>query len=157
MGLIAASPELLSTGSEYVTVTDVDELGATDDGKAISIFCSSLRSVPGRNPVAAPPTATDATFAFACKRTVSVRPALPPTFVAFSVATTFTTRSACCTFALTSNEVTCQMTGAGVCAPACAQTQSNSSSDRNVFIVEEKLMWIKLASRYEPGRECRES
>src|ERR1043165_8173035 len=114
-------------------VTDVDAFGATADGKAISIFARS-RSVLGRNVAAAPATATDATFALEFIRTVSVRPAVPPTLVALSVATTLITRSVCCTFALTSNELTCQMTGAVVCAPAYAQTQSNRRSERNVFI-----------------------
>src|ERR1044072_5820135 len=114
-------------------VTDVDAFGATADGKAISIFARS-RSVPGRNVAAAPSPATDATFALEFIRTVSVRPAVPPTLVALSVATTLITRSVCCTFALTSNELTCQMTGAVVCAPAYAQTQSNRRRERNVFI-----------------------
>src|SRR5689334_7680438 len=99
IGLIDASPELLSTGNEYVTVTVIDPPGATADGKDISMRCNSPRvSVPGRNVAAAPLTATDATFAFALSRAVNVRPGLPPTFVAFSVATTFSVRSVCCTF-----------------------------------------------------------
>ena len=69
--------------------------------------CKSPRvSVPGRNVAAAPATATDFTLAFEFRRTVSVRPALLPTFVAFSEAMTLSVRSACCTFALTSYEVT---------------------------------------------------
>src|ERR1043166_2577209 len=114
-------------------VTDVDAFGATADGKAISIFARS-RSVLGRNVPAAPATPTDATFPLHFIRTVSVRPALPPMLVALSVATTLITRSVCCTFALTSNELTCQMTGAVVCASSYAQTQSNRRSERNVFI-----------------------
>ena len=140
IGLIEKSPLLLSTGSAYVTVTDVDAFGATGDGNVISTRCRSpLVSVPGRNVAAAPATATDFTLAFAFRRTVSVRPVLPPTFVAFNEATTFSTRSACCTFALTSYKVTCQMTGAAVCASTRAQTHNNRSKERSVFIIEEKL------------------
>ena len=137
IGLIAESPLLLSTGSEYVSETDVEPFGATGDGNKISIVCSSgLVSALGRCVAAAPLTATDFTLAFEFKRTVNVLPALPPTFVAFNVATTLSMRSACCTFAETSNKVTCQITGAAVCAAEYAQTQSNMTNERNVFINE---------------------
>jgi hypothetical protein len=132
-----------------VTVTEVDALGPTADGNAISTrFRSPLVSGLSRNVEAAPATATDFTLDFEFKRTVSVRPELPPTFVAFSEATTLSTRSACCTFALTSNEVTCQITGAVVCASTPAQTHNNRSKERNVFIMKRNfVVWHKCVRK----------
>ena len=115
IGLIAARPELLSTGSAYVTAAVTLPPGATCAGNEISIFCRSPRgSVPGLKLAVAPPTVTDFTLAFELSRTVIVRPGPLPTFVAATVATAFSTRSFCCTLALISNEVTCQITLTGV-------------------------------------------
>src|SRR4051794_32915614 len=101
--------------------------------------CKSPRgSCPGLKLAAAPPTVTDFTLALALRRRVRVRPDPLPMFVALIVATPLSERSACWTFALTSNELICQITLAGgACAAACIARHSMSASKRSVFIVTD--------------------
>src|SRR6185503_4728069 len=131
--------------------------GATAAGKVISTRCRSPRgSCPGLKLAAALPTVTDFTLALELRRSVSVRPGPLPTFVALMVATPLSERSAGCTFALTSNELTCQMTVAGACAPACVTRQRMSASKRSVLIVGLNQKSTNADhQRYEQAGECR--
>jgi hypothetical protein len=111
-------------------------LGATDDGKAISNFCTSaLDSAVCRKFAGAPATVTDFMLAFEFNLTVSVRPGPFPTLVALSVAVTPMSRCSGWTLTFRSNELTCQITVVVVWPRIAAGAWSNNKRSVQTIIV----------------------